>query len=173
MKKPVFIIILFLLIFSAGQVSAAVTDTIKTEAVKLYDPTANAEAGIKAAVMQAKKEGKHVLIQAGGNWCVWCLRFNKFTTEDKQMDSAMKAGYIVYHLNWSPENKNSETFSKYGFAQRFGFPVFIILDEAGNRLHTQNSSYLEQGNGYNKTKVLDFLHDWSPVALNPANYKNL
>lgn len=142
-----------------------------TDTAHLYHPEANAKAAIAAAVAQAKAAHKNVLIQAGGNWCIWCLRFNQFTTQDAQLDSAIKAGYVVYHLNYSKENLNKEVFADYGFPQRFGFPVFIILDENGNRVHTQNSSYLEEGKGYSKTKVLDFLKDWSPDAVNPSHYK--
>ena len=63
-------------------------------------------------------------------------------------------------------------YAKYGYPQRFGFPVFIILDEKGNRIHTQNSAYLEEGKGYNKDKIAEFFEAWRPAALNPANYKN-
>ena len=53
-------------------------------------------------------------------------------------------------------------FAKYGYAQRFGFPVFIILDGKGGRVHTQNSAYLEDGKkSYDPEKVLDFLEQWS------------
>ncbi len=138
----------------------------------LYHPNANAMEDISRNIAIAKNQNKHVLIQAGGNWCIWCLRFNKFITEDVQTDSLIRANYIVYHLNYSKENTNDAVFAKYGFPQRFGFPVFIILDGEGNRLHTQNSSYLEQGRSYNKEKVIDFLKAWTPAALNPANYKN-
>lgn len=143
-----------------------------SDSAKLYNPYANAKQDIKAAVAKAKQQGKHVLIQAGGNWCSWCLRFNKLVTEDHQLDSAIKANYIVYHLNYSRENKNKEVFEEYGFAERFGFPVFIVLDGNGNRIHTQNSVYLEEGKGYSKTKILDFLNDWTPAALNPKNYQD-
>jgi len=137
----------------------------------LYSTATNATADIAKAVAQAKQAHKFVLIQAGGNWCSWCLRFNKFTTEDAQLDSAINAGFVVYHLNYSKENYNQDVFAKYGFPQRFGFPVFIILDGDGNRIHTQNSGYLEEGKGYNKEKVLDFFTSWSPDALDPKNYK--
>jgi len=49
--------------------------------------------------------------------------------------------------------------------------VFVILDAHGKRLHTQSTGYLEQGEGYNKESVIEFLNQWSPAALNPANYK--
>lgn len=138
---------------------------------KLYDTAANAEKDIAHAVRQAAKENKHVLVMGGGNWCSWCLRFNKFVTDDAQLDSIVKADYVVYHLNYSKENKNEKTFAKYGFAQRFGFPVFIVLDEKGERLHTQNSGLLEEGKGYSKDKVKEFFLQWNRKAVDPETYK--
>lgn len=136
----------------------------------LYHPLANAAKEIAAAIKQAKQEKKHVLIQAGGNWCSWCIEFNRFTTTDKQMDSAIHADYVVYHLNYSAQNMNYPVFKKYGFAIRFGFPVFLILDGNGHLIHTQNTSYLEEGKSYNKQKILEFLRDWRQAALDEKNY---
>ncbi|HSI90563.1 MAG TPA: hypothetical protein VK927_05565, partial [Adhaeribacter sp.] len=56
------------------------------------------------------------------------------------------------------------------YPQRFGFPVFVVLNEKGQRLHTQNSAYLEEDKGYSRKKVLEFLQQWSKPALDPANY---
>ena len=147
--------------------SAAPGDT-----AHLYNPNANAEKEIAVAVTKAKTQKKFVMLIAGGNWCSWCKLFNKTVTEDKQLDSLLNANFIVYHLNYSDENKNEKVFSKYAYPQRFGFPVFIILDEKGNRIHTQNSEYLEEGKGYNKKKVTEFFQAWSPGALDPALYKS-
>jgi thioredoxin-related protein len=140
------------------------------DTTKLYVVNTNAKNDIAAAVKQAKAENKLVLIQAGGNWCSWCLLFEKTVKNDVQLDSAIKANYIVYHLNFSNENQNDEIFTKYSYAQRFGFPVFLILDPKGKLIHTQNSSYLEEGKGYNKSKVLGFFSDWSVAAFDPKNY---
>ena len=138
----------------------------------LYNPAGNTEKDIAAAVKQAKAEHKFVLMQGGGNWCIWCKRFSITVANDPKLDSIVNADFVVYHLNYSDENKNEKVFAKYGYPQRFGFPVFIILDDKGNRIHTQNSAYLEEGKGYNKDKVAEFLEAWSPKALDPASYKN-
>ena len=139
---------------------------------KLYKPEENAEKAIADAVKEAKEKGKHVLIQIGGNWCIWCARFNDFVTTDISIDSLVRSNYVVYHLNWSKENKNGELLAQYRFPQRFGFPVFLILDEKGNLLHTQNSEYLEEGKSYNKLKVIEFFKSWSPSAFDPKQYKD-
>src|SRR5690348_10945632 len=72
----------------------------------LYKPDEKAEQEIAAAVKQAKSEGKNVLIQIGGNWCIWCARFHDIVSSDTKIDSIIKAGYVVYHLNYSKENYN-------------------------------------------------------------------
>jgi len=77
----------------------------------------------------------------------------------------------VYHLNYSKENKNLPVLAAYGYPQRFGFPVFLILDKNGKLIHIQNSGYLEEGKGYSKEKVADFLINWAPDALDPEKYK--
>ena len=159
------IVVLLLIVVTSFAANAA--DTTK---VKLYDPKANAAKDIAEAIAKAKAENKHVFLQAGGNWCVWCFRFNNYANMDKQIDSMFKANYVVYHLNWSPENKNEAIFKKYEFPERFGFPVFIILDQDGKRIHTQNSAYLEAVKTYDREKILEFLQHWSPKALDPKSY---
>lgn len=161
LKKQV---IFFFFILASLSVKANFKDS-------LYHPLANAEKDISAAVTKAQQEKKHVLIQAGGNWCSWCIEFNRFTTTDRQMDSVIKADYEVYHLNYSPQNKNYEIFRKYGFAVRFGFPVFLILDGNGKLIHTQNSAYLEEGKIYSKKKIMEFLSEWKPAALDEKSYQ--
>lgn len=138
----------------------------------LHHPEEKAEKEIEIAVKQAKKTNRHVLVEIGGNWCIWCARFNDFVTKDKTLDSLVNENYIVYHLNYSKENKNGALLKKYAFPQRFGFPVFLILDEKGELIHTQNSAYLEEGKGYSKDKVAGFLNDWNRKAFDPALYKD-
>lgn len=83
----------------------------------------------------------------------------------------MSADYVFVLLNYSKENKNPDVLADLGFPQRFGFPVFVILDEEGSRIHTQNSAYLEEDKSYNEKKVLQFLRHWTPAALDPKNYR--
>ncbi len=138
--------------------------------VHIYDPKADAFADIHNAVSQAAKQHKHVLLQIGGNWCVWCRRFNSLITTDPTLKNVIDSNYIIVHINYSPENKNLKVLESLSYPQRFGFPVFCILDSKGNRLHTQNSGYLEEGPGHSKKKVEEFLRQWAPQALNPDNY---
>lgn len=144
----------------------------ETEKPKVYNPSADAAADIKNAIKLAAKEHKHVFIQIGGNWCIWCMRFHKLVQEDTTLATILRDNYIVVHINYSPENKNEKVLASLGYPQRFGFPVFVILNNKGEHIHTQNSGYLEEGKGHSKEKVLEFLKQWTPAAIDPATYSN-
>lgn len=140
------------------------------DSTRLYNPAADARKELDAAVANAKRDGKHVLVQVGGNWCIWCYRFNDFVTKDTALSRLVNKNYVVYHLNYSKENKNLPVLKTLGFPQRFGFPVLVVLDGNGNRLHTQDSGLLEEGKGYNAGKVTSFFQAWTPAALNDKHY---
>jgi thioredoxin-related protein len=157
------ILILMVLVFVAFGLNA--------QKVALYNPEANATNDIKKAVAKAKTEGKNVFLQIGGNWCPWCVKFHNFVDADAEIKPYVEKNFVVVMVNYSPENKNLDLLSKLDFPQRFGFPVFVILDANGTRIHTQNSGLLEEKDSYNKDKVLQFFKHWSPAAIDPKNYK--
>jgi thioredoxin-related protein len=148
-----------------------VSTVLFAQKANLYNPQANASDDIKKAVGQAKTEGKHVFLQIGGNWCPWCVKYHNFVEADSAMRQFVEKNFVVVLVNYSPENKNLDLLAKLGYPQRFGFPVFVILDANGNRIHTQNSGLLEEGESYNKEKVLQFYKHWTPAAIDPKNYK--
>lgn len=161
MKNP-FFLLTFLLVSSF---------VFSQEKFNLYNPDADAKAEIAAATAKAKQENKHVFIQIGGNWCGWCKLFHDLTTTDEELKSYIAQNYEVVHLNYSKENQNLDVLEQLEFPQRFGFPVFVILDGNGKRIHTQSSGYLEEGKGHSQKKVMEFLQAWSVKALDKESYK--
>lgn len=83
----------------------------------------------------------------------------------------MNENLKVVKVSYNRENRQEELLSKLDFPQRFGFPVFVILNSKGERIHTQNSAYLEKDKNYDKDVVLGFFKNWSPTAVNPESYK--
>lgn len=137
------------------------------EAVKLYDPSLDGMKQISEAVVKAKASGKHVMIQYGGNWCPWCIKFDSFSKSDPEISKVMSDNYIAVKLNYSPENKNDAANEYLGNPKRFGFPVFIILDGGGRVIHIQDSGLLEEDQGYNQKKVIAFFRNWTSAAIRP------
>jgi len=137
----------------------------------LYHPEADAAAELDAAIAQAAKGGKHVLVQVGGNWCPWCLRLDSLTTYNPEIRDMIAKDYEFVLINYSKENKNLPILARLEYPQRFGFPVLVVLDSNGERLHTQDSGFLEGGGRHDPEKVKTFLRAWTPAALRPDHYE--
>ena len=140
---------------------------------KVYDENINPLEQIDQAVLKAKTEGKFVICQVGGNWCPWCLRFADFITKDTTISNVIDESFVYIHVNYNPRKSEGEEKVQLAKAMlkrldnpaRFGFPVFVVLDEEGRVIHTQDSSFLEEGQGYDKEKVLRFFKNWTPKAV--------
>lgn len=158
--------IVFALLFIVG----LSVNPLFAQGVHIYDPQANATEQIAQAVKKAHAEGKNVFLQIGGNWCPWCVKFHGFCDNTPEIHQLMEKNYVRVMVNYSKENKNLDVLEKLGFPQRFGFPVLVILNDKGERIHTQNSAFLEEDGGYSIKKVAGFLKNWSPDALNPLHY---
>ncbi len=138
---------------------------------KVYDETINPIEQIDNALATVKAESsqKFVICQVGGNWCPWCLRFADYISKDTDIMKVVNDNFVYLHVNYNPRKGDSATaealMKKLGNPKRFGFPVFVLLDGDGKVLHIQDSSFLEEGQGYSKNKVLRFLNNWTPKAV--------
>lgn len=162
---------ILILAFALALGNVALAQTATKEAVHIYNPQANAQADIDAAVSKAKKANKHVFIQVGGNWCGWCILFHDLVKATPELKGYLDNNYETVLVNYSPENKNEAVLKKLGYPGRFGFPVFVILDGNGKLLHIENSAYLEEGKGHSVKKVMAFLKNWNYGAVQPENNK--
>ena len=180
-------------------IAAATTAADAQGALKrVYDETLDPMTQIDKALAKASAGGKYVVCQVGGNWCPWCLRFADFAEKDTAVSKAIADNFVFIHVNYDPRkasaakaqgntansnsanataatttagggDKTAAMMKRLGNPARFGFPVFVVLDERGNVLHTQDSSFLEEGNGYSEKKVLRFLKNWTPKAVKPTD----
>ena len=131
---------------------------------KVYDETINPMEQIDKAIARAKAENKNVICQVGGNWCRWCLMFADFIKSDSIVNQAINDNYVYIHVNFARKDAGGELDKRLACASRFGFPALVVLDAEGKVRHIQDSSFLEEGEGYNEKKVLRFLNNWTPQA---------
>ena len=170
MKKK--IILLLLTVISALNVNAQ--NSLK-KVYKVYNEDINPIEQIDQAVAKAKSEGKFVICQVGGNWCPWCLLFADFISNDTTISKMIDDNFVYIHVNYNPrKSKDAEKaelakklMERLNRPARFGFPVFVVLDEEGKVIHIQDSGLLEEGKGYNQEKVLSFFKNWTPKAVKP------
>ena len=154
-------------------VLVALLANAQTGLKKVYNEDINPLEQIDRAIVKAKSEGKFVVCQVGGNWCPWCLRFADFITKDTTISNVIDESFVYIHVNYNPRKSEGEEKMQLAKAMlerlnnpaRFGFPVFVVLDEEGRVIHIQDSSFLEEGQSYNQEKVLRFFKNWTPKAV--------
>lgn len=165
MKKRIILSLLAVFFVVAAQA--------QTESKKLYDEDINPLEQIDQAVVKAKAEGKFVICQVGGNWCPWCLRFADFISKDSDISKVIADNFNYIHVNYNPRKSGGEEKQQQAKALmqrldncgRFGYPVFVVMNEEGKVIHLQDSSFLEEGQSYNQEKVLRFFKSWTPEAV--------
>lgn len=162
MKKTFVITILMVLAVTIANAQTALK--------KVYDETIDPMEQIDKAIVKAKAEKKFVICQLGGNWCPWCLKFADFAVKNEAVSKVIADNFVYLHVNYNPrkagdeaaKQKAAKLMKRLDNPARFGFPVFVILDAEGKVIHTQDSSFLEEGSSYSETKVLRFLNCWTP-----------
>lgn len=129
-----------------------------------FDPVRDAKKDIRDAISQAKKNNKRILLDVGGEWCIWCHRLDSLFLQNKDLADYLNKHYVVVKINVSKENKNDELLSKY--PKVAGYPHFFVLNRNGKLLHSQDTGELEYPKdypikGHDKKKVFDFLRKWA------------
>lgn len=123
---------------------------------KVYDETLDGMQQIDEALVKARAEGKQVVCQVGGNWCIWCLRFADFITKDEDISKLISDNYVYIHINTSPKNKNEKALARLG-NQQLGYPHLVFLNAEGQIDKVMGTGEMEEGKSYSKEKVMERL----------------
>ncbi len=116
-----------------------------------FEPQRDAAADVATAVALAKKQGKRVLVDVGGEWCPWCHILDRFVAANADVRALTDANYVWVKVNWSKENKNEALLSRWPAVK--GYPHLFVLDADGRLVHSQDTGLLEDGKDYDKCKV--------------------
>ncbi|MFH0992070.1 MAG: thioredoxin family protein [bacterium] len=159
--KNYYMIALLLIIIQLSGVSQDKKEPLPQEKetrVK-FDPAKDPEKDLQEAIGTASKDGKRIILDVGGEWCIWCHRLDQLFAENKDLADFLKENYVVVKVNYSQENKNEKFLSKYPKIP--GYPHLFVLDRQGKLLQSQDTGELESGKKHDLFKVLTFLKKWA------------
>ena len=138
--------------------------------VHKFDPKRDAMADIQAAITEAQKTGKRIILDVGGDWCSWCHVLDKFFERNPEVVDLRDRNFITVAVFYSSENKNEKVLSHY--PKVAGIPHFFVLEKDGTLLYSQGMVKLETGGEPNPEKMKDFLLKWSPAHTESAGKAN-
>jgi len=126
--------------------------------VTRFDPSRNALQDIGLAITEAGRSNRRVLLDVGGEWCIWCRRMDSTFAKNRDLGALLHEKFVVVKVNYSKENKNEEALGR--LPKIPGYPHLFVLSEEGLLLHSQDTAELESGKGYDVEKLRTFILQW-------------
>jgi len=124
-----------------------------------FDPARDPFKDLETAVKEAGETNRRIILDIGGEWCIWCHRIDEFIEQNDEIKNFIEKKFIVVKVNYSEENKNEKFFAQYPKVD--GYPHFFVLSKKGKLLHSQNTGLLEKDKSYDVEKFMKFLKKWA------------
>lgn len=136
---------------------------------QVFDPARDPDADLQAALAQAKESNRRVLVDVGGDWCIWCKLLDAKFEQEADLRQLRDRNFVVLKVHYDKKvNQNDAFLSRY--PKVAGYPHLFVLDANGALLHSQNTGDLElpadQGKGHDSAKIAAFLTQWAPPGRN-------
>lgn len=135
---------------------------------KIFDETRDPKKDLFDAVETARKENKIILMDVGGDWCIWCRKLDIVFHENEEIAQLLEKYYVILKVNYSKEQKNEDFLSKYPKIP--GYPHFFVLNSQGELLLSHNPENFEIDKGYDISKIVEFLQTtWAGRNIEKAD----
>jgi thiol:disulfide interchange protein len=132
----------------------------------LYSETANPTVDIAAALAQARRVNKRVILDFGGNWCGDCQVLDIYYHQSPNAELLAK-NFILVHVNIGHMDKNVDVAKKYKVPIAKGVPALAVIDAHGNLLYSEREKEFEHTS---PEAITAFLNRWKPDNK-PASVK--
>lgn len=143
---------------ASADASPSAMDSSYTPVLK-FDPKRNASADIQAAIVEARRTGKRIILDVGGDWCQYCHQMDQFFQQNREVLEFRDRNFVTVAINYEADNKQH---SLAGYGRLLGIPHFFVLEKDGTLLYSQHVRELRSGGKYDPKKMKDFLQKWAP-----------
>jgi len=128
-------------------------------AKKIYSETAHPTAEIAAALVEAKRDHKRVLLDFGGDWCGDCQALDIYFHQSPN-DRLLADNFVLVHVWIGHMDTNLGVAEKYGVPIKKGVPALTVLGADGKIVHAQADGEFEDMRHMNPASVTEFLEKW-------------
>jgi thiol:disulfide interchange protein len=126
---------------------------------RIYPSIDTARPDIDAAIAQARREGKRVIVDFGGDWCPDCQVLNIYFRRSPNAELLAKY-FVRVNVNVGHMDANKDIAEKYGVPLK-GVPALAVLDGDGKALHAQNKEFSDMRH-LDPSALTAFLNEWKP-----------
>lgn len=152
---------------SASTAAPASAASHKSIPVYMFDPNRDAAADIQAAVLEAHRTGKRIILEVGGDWCQYCHEMYQLFQEHPDLLQLRDSRFITVAIAYDSSHRNDKLLSGYG--KVLGIPHFFVLEKDGTLLYSQHVLDLRADGAYSSEKMREFLTRWTPPGAAVAS----
>jgi len=137
---------------------------IALAAATIYPEVARAKPDLDAAMKEAAKTQRRVLVEFGGNWCGDCIVLDRYF-HDAANAELLRKHYVLVHVNVGDKgiSDNFDVAERYGIPLKKGVPALAVLESDGKLVHAQRNGEFESMRKMDPSSVGEFLRKWAPV----------
>ncbi|HUQ27350.1 MAG TPA: thioredoxin family protein [Usitatibacter sp.] len=130
-------------------------------AESMYPAVERAKADIESAVKEAKKAGKRVIVDFGGNWCTDC-KILDINLKKPENAALLDKHFVMVHVNVGDKGitDNFDVADRFGVPLKKGVPALAVLDGEGRVVYAQKNGEFESMRKIDPKSVGDFLNQW-------------
>lgn len=158
MHKTTPLFLLLALIISGPAHAYQTSDTLPAYSTE-YSPERDAFKDGAAAIELATHTNRRILIELGGDWCVWCHKMDIFFDKNPDVKKRLHETFVILKINVSDENKNTE-FLK-AFPKNLGYPHMYVSDKNGSVLFSQDTAEFQDKGSYQRKPFMKFFDRWA------------
>ncbi len=127
----------------------------------LYNPDADARKDIRAAIAEASKSDRNVILDFGADWCFDCHVLDA-QMHKPELAPLIAKDYVVVHIDVGRFDKNLDLAARYRVPLDKGVPALAVLDRHGKLLYSQEQGQFEDARHLDLETIRAFFEKWKP-----------
>ncbi|MDO6426092.1 thioredoxin family protein [Thalassotalea sp. 1_MG-2023] len=132
-----------------------------------YDESRNPFDDARAAIVLASKTQRNILIEIGGNWCVWCQKMEVFLTKNPDVNNALHQAFVLLKINVSEHNDNHDFLKS--LPPVVGYPhIFVSTNTGKVMLSKETGEFIDENGEHSRNAWLMFIEKWQ-MSQNSEN----
>jgi len=141
--------------------AVVLTGLARAASEAIYDEKADAPKQVSAAIAEALRSGKHIVLVFGANWCPDCHALDA-QMHKPELAAIVEKNFLIVKIDVGSMDKNLDLAQKYGVPLRRGIPAMAVLDSQGKLLYAQDQGQFADARHMSFESIKAFFEQWKP-----------
>ena len=124
-----------------------------------YDEKADAHQQITAAIAEASKAHRNVILVFGANWCPDCRALDA-QMHKEDLAALIAPSFEVVKVDIGRHDKNQDIAEKYHVPLKHGIPALAVLDPDGKLLYAMEEGQFADARNMSYESIKEFFVKW-------------